>query len=367
MAVYTIESVNSNCKVEIATSSLFEMMACLRKCYILSGRIDCEPYLPTVRFDDFFKKNEKLIKKFYGRYEYGAQLAEFLVGISAPHTFNNLMEYINNVSKYEFLYYLFGRYISREEVEFLLNNSMSPLDDIRNKITSLGGLINPEQLEFAEHYDQFFAELVYLWKSFYKHCYFDLESKLGSLWDIANKRLAKDLKHLGIEKVVRKLLYDYKVPEQFPNKETKLIKFYPSYFVSPKFILIWAFGELHIIYDLKHYINENDIYFEENKVNILNYDQNKINHVSDIAKSLSEVVRIKILLFIANEEKIKSQEIANKLNITPATVSRHLSLLKQSNLIFEHKENGYNIYEINEKEIERYCSILKDMLGKKYD
>ncbi len=54
--------------------------------------------------------------------------------------------------------------------------------------------------------------------------------------------------------------------------------------------------------------------------------------------------------------------MANNLNITVATVSRHLNLLKQSNLIKEQKENGYHVYEINENEIERYCSMLKETL-----
>ncbi|KHF26869.1 hypothetical protein LR68_04306 [Anoxybacillus sp. BCO1] len=91
MAVYTVEEVNHHCKVEISISPLFEMMACLRKCYVSLGKMDSEHHFPIARFEEFFQKHELLLKKFYGRYEYGAQLAEFLVDLPAPHTFSQLI------------------------------------------------------------------------------------------------------------------------------------------------------------------------------------------------------------------------------------------------------------------------------------
>ncbi|WP_445612875.1 ArsR/SmtB family transcription factor [Geobacillus sp. YF-1] len=362
MAVYTIEEVNHRCKVELSISSLFEMMACLRKCYISSGKMDGAPPFPVARFEEFFRENASLLQKFYGRYEYGAQLAEFLVDLPVPHTFSQLMAYIDRVSRYEFLYYLFGRYLSEKEIEMYLTQLASPFDDIRSKITSLGGVVNDEQLEFAQNYEQYLQELTSLWERFYQQCYAHIESILSPLWDQANERLRAELRQSGIDKIVRKLLYDYPIPEQFPTKETKLIKLYPSYFVSPKFIIVWGLGELHIVYDIKHYLDGKEISFNEQRLEI-RYDERQLQYVADIAKSLSEIVRVKILSLIANEEKIRSQEMANQLNITVPTVSRHLNILKQSNLIIERKENGYHLYEINEKEVRSYCSAVKKILG----
>ncbi|MBB6175472.1 DNA-binding transcriptional ArsR family regulator [Anoxybacillus tengchongensis] len=361
MAVYTMEEVNHHCKVELSTSSLFEMMACLRKCYVSSGKMEGVTHLPVACFEEFFQQHESLLKKFYGRYEYGAQLAEFLVDLPVPHTFSQLMSYIGRVSPYEFLYYLFGRYLSEKEIEICLTNTASPLDEIRSKITSLGGFVNDEQLEFAQNYEQYLRELTYLWEQFYRQCYVHIEPILSPLWGQANERLRVELNESGIEKMVRKLLYDYPIPEQFPTKETKLIKLYPSYFVSPKFILVWGLGELHIIYDMRHCINEKKLSLIGYPME-MKYDESQLQYVVDISKALSEIVRMKMLSFIANKEKMKSQEMANQLNITAATVSRHLNLLKQANLITEQKENGYHVYEVNENEIQRYCSMLKETL-----
>ncbi|ASS98561.1 transcriptional regulator [Geobacillus thermocatenulatus] len=362
MAVYTMEEVNHHCKVEFSISSLFEMMACLRKCYISSGKMGGNLRFPIARFQQFFREHELLMKKFYSQYEYGAQLAEFLVDLPVPHTFSQLMAYIDQVSPYEFLYYLFGRYLSEKEIEICLTQTASPFDEIRSKITSLGGFVNAEQLEFAQNYEQYLQELTYLWEHFYQQCYAHIEPILSPLWNQANERLRAELNQSGIEKIVRKLLYDYPIPEQFPTKETKLIKLYPSYFVSPKFILIWGLGELHIVYDIRHYIKDDELSWNGNGMK-LRYDEGQLQYVADIAKSLSEIVRVKILSFIANEENIKLQEMADQLNITVATVSRHLNLLKQSNLIKERKENGYHLYEINEKEVKNYCSILQKIFS----
>ncbi|MDQ1853999.1 ArsR/SmtB family transcription factor [Bacillus stercoris] len=151
----------------------------------------------------------------------------------------------------------------------------------------------------------------------------------------SNKNLNKDLLSNGFDKVISKLLTGYEIPEQFPFKQTKSIRFYPSIYVSPKFIVIWELGELNIVYDAYRYSGEEfQNSYNEQKIE----EAKSLEKLSDIGKSLSELVRLKILSLISNNSKIKSQEIANELNIATATVSRHLSLLKQNNLVLEKRK-----------------------------
>lgn len=358
MAVFTIGTINSNCRVEISVSPLFEMMACLRNCYFNGGHADkCEDGLKV-----FYEKNTAALNKFYGSFEYGAQLAECILGMKEKHTFSNLLKFLKSLEKEEFIYYLLGRYIEVIEIKDILENSHSPREEIRKRIEKYNGIINEEQLEFIENYNATYNELIKLWTNFYqvyfKHKELDLEKK----WDSSNKSLDYDLFSNGFDKVVAKLLTGYEIPEQFPGKETKLIHFYPSLFVSPKFIVIWGLGELNIVYDASIYLND-----EIN--NVASLVDNKqiekaepLESLSEIGKSLSELGRIKILSLISNNPEIKSQEIAKDLNISTATVSRHLSLLKKNKLILERKENGFNIYSINQIEFENYFNNLKKHL-----
>lgn len=63
-------------------------------------------------------------------------------------------------------------------------------------------------------------------------------------------------------------------------------------------------------------------------------------------KALSEPVRREILVMLKGGRKTAG-EIASKLEMTPARISYHLSLLKKAQLITETKYKNYVYYEIN--------------------
>jgi len=63
-------------------------------------------------------------------------------------------------------------------------------------------------------------------------------------------------------------------------------------------------------------------------------------------KALSDPVRREILLML-REGKMSAGEIAEKFDMSPATISYHLSQLKKAGLLFETKYKNYIYYEIN--------------------
>ncbi|MBP7223280.1 MAG: winged helix-turn-helix transcriptional regulator [Sedimentibacter sp.] len=63
-------------------------------------------------------------------------------------------------------------------------------------------------------------------------------------------------------------------------------------------------------------------------------------------KALSDPVRREILLML-KEGKMSAGEIAEKFDMSPATISYHLSQLKKAGLLFETKYKNYIYYEIN--------------------
>ncbi|MDI9494866.1 MAG: autorepressor SdpR family transcription factor [Bacillota bacterium] len=63
-------------------------------------------------------------------------------------------------------------------------------------------------------------------------------------------------------------------------------------------------------------------------------------------KALSDPVRRKILVML-KEGKMSAGEIAEQFDMTPATISYHLSQLKKAGLLFETKYKNYIYYEIN--------------------
>ena len=63
-------------------------------------------------------------------------------------------------------------------------------------------------------------------------------------------------------------------------------------------------------------------------------------------KALSDPVRREILTLL-KDGKMSAGDIAEKFNLTNATISYHLSQLKQADLIHETKHKNFIYYELN--------------------
>lgn len=71
-------------------------------------------------------------------------------------------------------------------------------------------------------------------------------------------------------------------------------------------------------------------------------------------KALSNPVRREILDLLKGR-KLSAGEIAERFELTGATISHHLSVLKKADLILETREKNFIFYELN-------TSVLEDML-----
>ena len=63
-------------------------------------------------------------------------------------------------------------------------------------------------------------------------------------------------------------------------------------------------------------------------------------------KALSDPARREILLMLKNG-KMSAGEISSRFDMTGATVSYHLSVLKKADLVFETKQKNFVFYELN--------------------
>jgi len=77
-------------------------------------------------------------------------------------------------------------------------------------------------------------------------------------------------------------------------------------------------------------------------------------------KALSDPVRREILTLLRNK-KMSAGEIVDHFDMTGATISYHLKLLKQADLIYEEKEKNFIYYSLNTSVIEDIMSWLIDL------
>ena len=77
-------------------------------------------------------------------------------------------------------------------------------------------------------------------------------------------------------------------------------------------------------------------------------------------KALSDPVRREILVLL-KKGRMSAGDIVSNFDMTGATISYHLSILKKAGLIFEQKEKNFIYYEPNTSVVEEVMLWLSDL------
>ncbi len=79
-------------------------------------------------------------------------------------------------------------------------------------------------------------------------------------------------------------------------------------------------------------------------------------------KALSDPVRREILMML-KKCRMSAGDIGSNFDMTGATISYHLNILKKAGLVFEQKEKNFVFYELNTSVVEEVMLWLSDLRG----
>ncbi|MCF0113881.1 MAG: winged helix-turn-helix transcriptional regulator [Erysipelotrichaceae bacterium] len=79
-------------------------------------------------------------------------------------------------------------------------------------------------------------------------------------------------------------------------------------------------------------------------------------------KALSDPVRRDILQLL-KQGRMSAGEIGSHFEMSGATISYHLSILKKADLVYERKEKNYIYYALNTSVLEEVLGYLMDLRG----
>lgn len=79
-------------------------------------------------------------------------------------------------------------------------------------------------------------------------------------------------------------------------------------------------------------------------------------------KALSDPIRREILELL-KKERLSAGEIGSHFDMTGATISYHLSILKKADLVRETKQKNYIYYELNATVVEEIMLWLAELKG----
>ena len=80
-------------------------------------------------------------------------------------------------------------------------------------------------------------------------------------------------------------------------------------------------------------------------------------------KALADPIRREILNLLKNGKKMSAGEISSHFPVTDASISRHLSVLKEADLIRDQREGKFIFYELNASVLEEIILWITDLKG----
>ena len=86
--------------------------------------------------------------------------------------------------------------------------------------------------------------------------------------------------------------------------------------------------------------------------------------MQDTLQALADPTRREILNLL-NQSRMSAGEISNHFSISGAAVSRHLSVLKEADLIRDEREGKYIYYELNATVLEEILLWISELKGEK--
>ena len=85
---------------------------------------------------------------------------------------------------------------------------------------------------------------------------------------------------------------------------------------------------------------------------------------ADTFKALSDPARRDILTLLKGG-RLSAGEIGKHFDMTGATISYHLNILKKADLVHESREKNFIYYELNTSVVEEIMLWLRDLKGDK--
>lgn len=86
--------------------------------------------------------------------------------------------------------------------------------------------------------------------------------------------------------------------------------------------------------------------------------------MQDTLQALADPTR-RELLNLLKQSRMSAGEISNHFSISGAAVSRHLSVLKEADLIRDEREGKYIYYELNATVLEEILLWISELKGEK--
>lgn len=274
---------------------------------------------------------------------HGLELFDVIFYLEEYHDINLLIDKLLNYSIEEFIYAFTDKTLGIEDINRLMKNEITK-KELESKLNWM----------YKESIDEI-SDILYNTSSF-------IEMFANLLIEINNSKYFQDQisAHMlnyqdSIENVKKELNYKnpLEVGQQLMGKtfhrvfDYQEFLFAPSYFLSPHRLRVHNHNKNFVIYDLRR----DNIYL--NQVG---------EEISNSLKVISDRTRLEILRKLGFGPTY-GKLLANSLDLTTATISHHLDLLKSIGLIKEEKVKNIKYFSLNQEKFNEVLKLTNDYIN----
>jgi DNA-binding transcriptional ArsR family regulator len=337
-----IENKTGDFLIQVQSSVTIELIAAI---HYLSDRShhNFSDDLASSMLNNLSVESLKILRILSGMRLQGLELFEFVIKNRAFDDVKLLMQRISGYDDINFIYTLLGEVVDHGA----LQQVMADKKELNKLLQEKPNLINDiKGLEYL-FYDtkSFKADIVKLIKEMNNGA---LLNKMDSLREEYSKLIEKTKVRVKDKRPidVSQEIMDRQFIRIFDFRE---FYFIPSYFISPHKIRVFCADAQMVVFAMEQ---------KENAANEVG------DRISLVFKIISDRTRLEILKAII-EESTYGKLLAERLNLTTATISHHVEVLKSVNLITEKRKKNIKYFEANEMEIKKLFNEGLEYLFKK--
>lgn len=270
-------------------------------------------------------------------------LGEIAIDFDHGKGIEDFFQYLEEMSLVDFIFYVSGRVMKKALIDRLFKPSESSEDIDPKDLNGDNCLFYPAVLR---------RQLLQFWKTYYYDFYRHVEEDFSVEYRNALSEWKHFYQQRGALELYKKLGGKKGFPKPIPrNTPYHRIRIVPVHRLSSRNLVYHGFGEVTILFSSI-----------PRKGEVQQKDREKI---LEELKALADSSRLEILKSIADGDYLNNgKRIAERMNLSPSVVSRHIKQLKKAGLIKDQTIDNRNyFYAVNREAIQGLTRGIQDFLA----
>jgi DNA-binding transcriptional ArsR family regulator len=292
------------------------------------------------------------LQEFYRSFHVRCIFSELAVDYTHHDDVPGFFEYVESLSDQEFMFYALGRWFPISQIPSSISSSA-----ISQLIASSSEAETIQQvyptLNWVDDLQNLRKTLIGYWRTYWEGFLSERVPSLKGQWERSVREKREILTGRGGTALLSNLTGHDTLPDPLPaNQPYNRVHLIPLCYTPQRKLMYYGYGEAYLLYDCRR--------TEKHEREVQEYQERSLG----VLRALADENRLKLLKLVAQNERVLNGKcMAEKLDLSPSVVSRHLSQLRDGGLITEFSPDNRNIgYTFNLPRLRQLAEDLESYI-----